>query len=103
MPKGILIESDTPLDIDELSQAIRLDQGVIIEMVEYHLIEPEGESPDTWQFDDICLKRAKTAASFYRDLEINWPGVAMVLDLLERIETLEQKLRILERFEENEI
>src|SRR3990167_2952790 len=92
--KGILIQSDTPLDINELSQAVHLEREIIIEMVEYHLIEPEGESPETWQFDDICLKRAKTAASFNRDLEINWPGVAMVLDLLERIEELEQKLRI---------
>ena len=98
--KGVIIEQSSPLNLQELAQAVNLKVEIIVEMVEYHLIEPEGNSPKSWQFDDICLKRIKTAASFHRDLEMNLPGIAMALDLLEKIERLEHRLQILERFEE---
>lgn len=98
--KGIIIEESSPLTLDELSQAVRLRSKVVIEMVEHHLIEPQGDSPTSWKFDSVCLKRAKIAASFYRDLEINMPGIGIALDLLEKIEYLEQRLQTLERFEE---
>ena len=91
--KGIIIERASPLNFDELCQAIPTREEVMIEMIEYRLIEPiAGESPETWEFDDVCLKRAKTAASFYHDLEINMPGVALALELLDKIERLEKQL-----------
>lgn len=96
---GVIIETSSPLKLDELSQAVDIQHEIIIEMIEHHLIEPEGHSPTSWKFDDVCLKRAKIAASFYRDLEINIPGIAIALDLLDKIEHLEQRLRTLERFE----
>ncbi len=99
--KGILIERSAPLTLDELAQAVHLRNEIIIEMVEHHLLEPEGQTPDHWQFDDVNLKRAKIAASFHRDLEVNLQGIALALDLLERIERLEQRLQTLERFEED--
>src|SRR6266480_2918252 len=98
--KGILIERDSPLSLDELARAIHLRNEIIIEMVEYHLLEPEGKSPSNWQFDDVNLKRAKIAASFHRDLEVNLQGIALALDLLDKIEYLEQRLQTLKRFEE---
>ena len=98
--KGILIERSSPLNLDELAQAIHLRNEMIIEMVEHHLLEPEGQSPTDWRFDDVNLKRAKIAASFHRDLEVNLQGIALALDLLERIEHLEQQLEILKRFEQ---
>ena len=97
--KGIIVEQSTPLNLGELCQAVRLQTKVVIEMVEHQLIEPEGSTPDSWRFDNVCLKRAKIAASFYHDLEVNMPGICIALDLLERIEYLEQRLQTLERFE----
>lgn len=98
--KGILIEESSPLSLEELAQALHLRNEIIIEMVEQHLLAPHGQSPDSWQFDNINFKRAKIAASFYRDLEVNMPGIALALDLLEQIEQLQKRLTILERFEE---
>ena len=97
--KCIIVERSTPLSLKELCEAIHLQTQVVINMVEHQLIEPEGSSPNSWRFDNICLKRAKIAASFYCDLEVNIPGIGIALDLLERIEYLEQRLQTLERFE----
>lgn len=89
--EGIIIES-SPLTLEELSQAVSVEHDFVIEMVEYHLIEPvAGDSPESWEFDDVCLKRAKTAVSFYHDLEINMPGIALALDLLDKIEQLKNE------------
>lgn len=98
--KGVVIEHATPLSFEELCQAIDLQRDLVIEMIEQHLIEPEGHSPNDWQFDNIALKRAKTAANFYRDLEVNLEGIALALDLMDKIEILENRLRMLEKFEE---
>lgn len=97
---GVIIEQFSLLSLNELSQAVHVDSELIIEMIEYHLIEPQGDSPESWKFDSMCLKRAKTAASFYHDLEINMPGIAVALDLLDKIEYLEKRLYTLRRFEE---
>ena len=98
--KGILIERSTPLHFEELCQAIGLQKDIVIQMVEYHLIEPAGNSPKEWEFDSIAFKRAKMAANIHRDLEINLQGVALALDLLDKIEQLENRLSRLEKFEE---
>ena len=97
--KGIIIERQTPLDLEELAQAVHIRHEIIIEMVDNHLVEPAGKTPETWQFDDICFKRVKVAASFYRDLEINMQGIALALDLLEKIERLENRINILKKLE----
>ena len=88
------------LTLDELAETLQVRHEIIIEMVELNLIEPKGDAPKQWEFDDLCLKRAKTAASFHRDLEVNMQGIALALDLLDKIERLEQRLNTLERFEE---
>lgn len=98
--KGILIEQASPLSLEELAQAIHVHHDIIVEMVDYHLLNPKGQSPETWQFDDVNFKRAKIAASFHRDLEVNLQGIALALDLLDKIDRLEQRLATLERFEE---
>lgn len=98
--KGIIVEQSTPLDLNELAQALHTENDILIAMVEHRLLEPSGHSPSDWKFDDICFKRAKIATSFYHDLEINMPGIALALDLLDKIERLEKRLEILKRFEE---
>lgn len=97
--KGIIVEQSASLNLEEFCQAVHLQTQVVIEMVEHQLIKPEGSAPNSWRFDNACLKRAKIAASFYRDLEVNMPGIGIALDLLERIEYLEQRLQTLECFE----
>ena len=82
MPKiisGIIIEKNHSLTFTELCHAIRVEPTVIVQMVEYQLLEPDGDDPDHWRFDSLSLKRARIAASFYRDLEMNWAGIAMAL------------------------
>ena len=59
---GVIIEK---LTLEEFSHAINANKEMIIEMVEYHLFQPEGQKPDEWRFDAVSLKRGRLATSFY--------------------------------------
>jgi chaperone modulatory protein CbpM len=85
------------LNFEELCQATRLPNDVIIELVELHLLIPEGRERTSWQFDEHNLRRAKIAANLHRDLEINLQGVALAIELLEKIEKLETELQTLQK------
>ena len=85
------------LTLEEFCQAIHAKKEIVITMVEYQLIQPQGETPDEWQFDAILLKRGKIAVSFYQDLEINMSGVALALELLDKIDELQQQVNILKK------
>lgn len=94
---GIIIEESSSLTLEEFCQATRTQREIVLQMVEHQLIEPEGGSPEQWRFDSFSLKRGRIAASFYHDLEINMPGIALALDLLDKIEKLQQQIEILEK------
>lgn len=93
----VILEETISLTLEEFSQAIHADKEVIVVMVEYELLKPHGHSPHEWRFDARSLRRGRTAASFYHDLEVNLPGVALALELLDKIENLQHQVEILEK------
>lgn len=50
-----------------------------------------------WRFSGSALRRLRRAMSLSRDLEVNPPGVALALDLLDEIEALRARLHRLGR------
>lgn len=89
----VIIDEAPLLTLDEFSRAIHIEKEIVFEMVDYQFIRPKGNSSEEWRFDSDALRLGRIAASFYRDLEINMPGVALALELLDRIETLEHQLK----------
>lgn len=84
-----IINDNNPLTLAELCRAIRVENALILQFIEYHIIQPTGSSAENWQFDHINLKRARLARNFYYECEVNLAGIGLLLDMLERIETLE--------------
>lgn len=95
---GVIIEKSASLTLEELCHAIHVQPEIILQLVEYQLIRPEGETAADWRFDSLSLKRSKIAASFYHDLAINMEGIALALELLDQIEHLQQQIHILEKY-----
>lgn len=62
------------------------------ELINEGILEPEGNAMDEWLFDANALKRLQMARRLQQDLGINLPGTALVLDLLEEIDTLRAQL-----------
>ncbi len=90
--RAVIVEAAQSLTLNEFCRAIRVDKQVVIDMVEYELLQPQGHNPQDWRFDSSSLKRGRMATSFHLELEINWPGVNMALNLLDQISSLQGEL-----------
>ena len=88
-PRAQLIDA---LSLQDLCHFCQADQAWVIELVEYGVIEPEGDTMSNWRFHGISIARAKKARRLTRDLGINTPGVAMVIELLEERDAIARRL-----------
>ena len=86
--EGSVVENEVHMTIVELSHASCTPQELIMSWVTEGVLSPTGASPEDWRFGGDSLRRAKTAAHLTHDLELNVPGVALALELLEEITQL---------------
>ena len=81
------------LDAAALGRSLRCDVQLIVTLVQEGVLEPPGgDSPAEWRFEGVALRRACRAVRLVRDLDLNPPGVALALQLLDEIERLEAAL-----------
>lgn len=90
--RGAIVEEDIHFTLVELCQACRAPEAHVIAWVVEGVLEPVGASPEAWRFSGPSLRRAKLALWLTRDLELNPPGVALALDLLDEIAALQARL-----------
>lgn len=73
---------------DEAQVRVWVLQGVLTPLA------PRASSPaQEWRFSGSALRRATQARRLAQDLEINSPGVALALELMDEIEALKASLR----------
>jgi chaperone modulatory protein CbpM len=90
---GVIFEEYAKLSVDELSRLCSVDRTYIVELVEEGVLSVEVDASE-WRFSGAALRRARTALRLQRDLEINLPGVALALELLEEIQALRRELKV---------
>lgn len=91
---------DAPLSLEQLCRSCGLSQEQILLLVEEGIIEPQTTVSSTvehWQFHWTSLTRVRTSTRLQQDLGVNLPGVALALELLERIDQLERRLQGLDQ------
>jgi chaperone modulatory protein CbpM len=90
---GPAVAEEIQLTLLELCQACHVSEEHIIAWVDEGALEAIGSAPPEWRFTGSALRRGKLALWLTRDLEINLPGVALALDLLDEIATLQARLQ----------
>jgi chaperone modulatory protein CbpM len=80
----------------EIEQASGLSSSDIVDLVEVGVLEPQGGSPEQWQFSAGSLVLLRRAHRLQRDFELGGSGLALALTYLQRIEELEARIRALE-------
>jgi chaperone modulatory protein CbpM len=90
---GVIFEEYAKLSVDELSRLCAVDRTYIVELVEEGVLSVEVDAAE-WRFSGAALRRARTALRLQRDLEINLPGVALALELMEELEALRRELKL---------
>jgi chaperone modulatory protein CbpM len=84
-------EVEAGVDAGTLSRSLGCELALIISLVDEGVVEPEGDTVDSWRFAGMALQRVCRALRLARDLEINPPGVALVMLLLDEISQLESQ------------
>jgi chaperone modulatory protein CbpM len=92
-----LEEADT-LSLNELIVKGGVSVEIVIEMVQFDIIQPKGRSPENWQFSLNALTRLQKALRLQRDLDINLSSVALTLDLVEEVDRLKNEIKRLEHY-----
>ena len=90
---GLVIDERVELTTVELCRACATSTDWVVELVHEGVLEVEGGDAEAWRFTGATLARAIRARRLQRDLDLNLPGVALVLELMDEIETLRLKLR----------
>ena len=88
---GSVVEEDVELTTLELCRACQTSEQQVELWVFEGVLQPRGESRESWRFGGDSLARMRLATRLMRDLEVNAPGVALALDLLDRIAELESR------------
>ncbi|HSW69622.1 MAG TPA: chaperone modulator CbpM [Gammaproteobacteria bacterium] len=98
---SIAVKTSEPLrdlGLEELCHAYHTTPDFILELISYGTIEPQGNSIATWRFDSHQLQVVRTAVHLHHDLEVNHAGIALAIDLLEQIESLQNELNVLNKY-----
>lgn len=92
-----MIEHYFKLSLTDICLAVELPQEVIVELVQHDIVRPVGAAPEHWEFDAAMLEIARRAVRLHRDLELDWPAVAIVEQLIEHREQLQMENELLRR------
>jgi chaperone modulatory protein CbpM len=93
---GIIVEDAAEFTLDELSRACGQPAEWILALVEEGVIEPVGTDQTHWHFRGHCLRRVRIVQRLQSDLGLNLAGAALALELLEEVETLRNRIAVLE-------
>lgn len=87
-----IIDDDVRLTMFELCKVCKSSEELISSWVFEGVLEPIGQHPQEWRFSGVAVRRARLAQTLAEEMEINEPGIALALDLLDRIHHLEGEL-----------
>ncbi|TKI06145.1 chaperone modulator CbpM [Martelella alba] len=81
------------LEVTEFCQYASISRDELLEVVALGIIAPRGEADDEWRFDTDALAEIRRAQRLRRELELDWPGIALAVGLLDDIRRLKAENR----------
>lgn len=94
---SIVLSDETEVGLSELCRLCGVSADYVVSLVEEGLVEPLETGAGGWRFPAAAIVRTRTAIRLQRDLELNLPGLAMTLQLLDEVQQLRVRVRALER------
>jgi chaperone modulatory protein CbpM len=91
---GTVLDEDTCCTLAEVCRMCGVPADFILEMIDEGMLCPGGTSPREWRFSALEIKRIQTTVRLQRDLRVNLPGCALVLELLEELDELRRLYRM---------
>jgi chaperone modulatory protein CbpM len=90
---ALVLDDSVELSLDELCAACRLSEDVVVEIVAEGIVEPLGRNRAQWRFTGLAVARIQRVIRLQQDFDVNLPGAALALELLEEVERLRRARR----------
>lgn len=91
------MEAQSELSFEELCEVCHVTHEFIRELVAYGAIEPKGVSIEVWRFTPSHMRKIQIIKRLQHDLEVNLPGAALAMDLMDQMEQMRAQLELLEK------
>lgn len=88
-----VFDDDACLTLEELCTACAVEPRWVIHHVEEGLLPPLSGPVDNWRFSSACLTRTRRMRALERDFDAVPELAALMVDLLEEVETLRARVR----------
>ena len=92
-----VVEEEVEMSLDELCRACGADGELVMQLLEHGVLEvrdaPQHTSPQGRVFVGASLRRTRVALRLIRDLEVNAPGAALAVELLDEISRLQRAVQ----------
>lgn len=96
LTEALWLDERTEFSLHELAELSGLPMLELEQLVEYEALMPSDPGAATPTFSAQSLIAARTACRLRAGFDLDAPGLALVLALLERIRQLESRLQALE-------
>lgn len=90
---AMLLDESVQLSLEEVCAAARVSEDLVVEIVAEGIVEPTGVEPAQWRFSGVALTRVQRVVRLQQEFDVNLPGAALALELLEEVERLRRALR----------
>lgn len=91
--RAMLLDESVELSLEELCAACRLSEDLVMDIVAEGIVEPLGASRAQWRFSGVAVTRIQRVVRLQEEFDVNLPGAALALELLEEIERLRRARR----------
>jgi MerR family transcriptional regulator/heat shock protein HspR len=80
------------LTLDELAQAVHLHPKLVTRFVDFDLLAPVEQEGSRLLFEEATVLRLQAIQRLRQDLKVNLSGIAVILDLMERLREQQREL-----------
>jgi DNA-binding transcriptional MerR regulator len=83
------------ITLDALAASVGLHPALVEAFVEFGLIEPDERTGEQMLFNVACITRLRMIARLRHDIGINLPGIAVILQMHDRLTLLQRENALL--------
>ena len=90
---AMLLDDSVELSLQEICTACRVSEELVVDIVAEGIVEPLGVDRAQWKFSGFAVARIQRVVRLQREFDVNLPGAALALELLEEVERLRRARR----------
>jgi MerR family transcriptional regulator, heat shock protein HspR len=76
----------------QVIELLEIDDGFLVSLEGEEIVARDAPSDSPAEFSELMLERARVAQNLVRDLDVNLPGVAVIVRLREELAGLRHRL-----------